>query len=78
MVLGYAGGELPSGPQVLGTDPNPAPRSLPERLRAARLSQGLSQKALAEALDLVPETLRAWEAGRVRTCSRKVRKRILE
>lgn len=64
--------------RFLDTDPNPEPRSLQERLRAARLSEGLSQKAVAEGLGLDPGTLRAWEAGRVQTCSRKVRQRILE
>ena len=49
--------------RFLGYDPNPAPRSLPERLRAARRALGLSQKALALRLGLDPSTVRAWEAG---------------
>lgn len=50
--------------RFLGYDPNPAPRSLPERLRAARRVSGLSQKALALRLGLDPSTVRAWEGGR--------------
>jgi transcriptional regulator with XRE-family HTH domain len=50
--------------RFLGHDPNPAPRSLAERLRAARRAMGISQKTLALKLGLDPSTVRAWEAGR--------------
>lgn len=50
--------------RFLGHDPNPTPRSLPERVRAARLMEGLSQKALALRLGLDPSTVRAFEAGK--------------
>jgi DNA-binding transcriptional regulator YiaG len=67
-------------PQVirfLGYEPNPAPRSLSERLRAARCAAGLSSKALALRLGLNPSTVRAWEAGRVRHVHGRVRQ-VLE
>lgn len=59
--------------RFLGYDPNPIPRTLPERLRAARLALGLSQKALALRLGLDPSTVRAWEAGRGESGQERVR-----
>ena len=63
--------------RFLGHDPNPVPRSLPERLRAARLASGLSQKGLALRLGLDPSTVRAWEAGRGDSGHERVRQ-VLE
>ncbi len=64
--------------RFLGHDPNPAPRSLSERLRAARKVMGLSQKALALHLGLDPSTVRAWEAGRVGDGHDRVRQTLEE
>lgn len=63
--------------RFLGYDPNPA-RSLPERVRSARLREGLSQKALALRLGLDPSTVRAWEAGEVALRHGRVRQLLLE
>ena len=64
--------------RFLGYDPNPVPRSLPERIRAARLALGLSPKALALRLGLDPSTVRAWEAGRGEDGHGRVRQVLLE
>jgi DNA-binding transcriptional regulator YiaG len=64
--------------RFLGYDPNPVPRSLSERLRAARKEAGLSQKGLALRLGLDPSTVRAWEAGRVGDGHERVREALEE
>jgi transcriptional regulator with XRE-family HTH domain len=69
--------QYPKVVRFLGGDPNPAPRSLPERVRAARLARGLSPKALALRLGLDPSTVRAWEAGKGSAGQDRVR-RLLE
>jgi transcriptional regulator with XRE-family HTH domain len=56
---------LPAVIRFLGYDPSPAPVSLPDRIRAARRRQGISQRELARRLGLDPVTVWAWEAGRV-------------
>lgn len=38
--------------------------ALGERLRAARTSAGLTQKTVAEQLEVSSQTVRNWEAGR--------------
>jgi transcriptional regulator with XRE-family HTH domain len=62
----------------LGHDPNRTPRSLPERIRAARLALGLSQKGLALRLGLVPSTVRAWELGQGESGHERVRQALQE
>lgn len=47
----------------LGYEPWPAPISLPEQLRAARLRRGLSIKAAAQALEVDEGTFGRWESG---------------
>ncbi len=47
----------------LGYDPYPVPKSLPDRLRAARRRQGISRRELARRLGLDEETLARWERG---------------
>lgn len=56
---------LPAVIRFLGYDPSPAPVSLPDRIRAARRRQGISQRELARRLGLDPATVGTWEAGRV-------------
>jgi DNA-binding XRE family transcriptional regulator len=56
---------LPAVIRFLGYDPTPAPVSLPDRIRAARRRQGISQRELARRLGLDPATVWAWEAGAV-------------
>jgi transcriptional regulator with XRE-family HTH domain len=56
---------LPAVIRFLGYDPSPAPVSLPDRIRAARRRQGISQRELARCLGLDPATVWAWEAGAV-------------
>jgi len=56
---------LPAVIRFLGYDPHPAPVSLPDRIRAARRRQGISQRELARRLGLDPATVWAWEAGTV-------------
>lgn len=51
--------------RFLGYDPVPEVTSLPERLRAARRSLGISQRELARRLGFDVKTVRKWEAGRV-------------
>lgn len=57
---------LPGVIRFLGYDPSPAPVSLPERIRAARRRQGISQRELARQLGLDPSTVEAWETDKVR------------
>lgn len=45
----------------LGYDPSPEPKSLAERIRAARRREGISQEELARYLGLDESTVRAWE-----------------
>jgi transcriptional regulator with XRE-family HTH domain len=52
--------------RFLGYDPSPAPVSLPERIRATRRRQGISQEELARRLGIDPSTVTAWESGAVR------------
>jgi|SRR5262245_19685779 len=52
--------------KFLGYVPLPDPVSLADKLRAARRTLGLTQKAFAEWLGVDPTTLRKWEQGRAR------------
>jgi transcriptional regulator with XRE-family HTH domain len=56
---------FPAIVRFLGYDPSPAPASLPDRIRAARRRQGISQGELARRLGLDPGTVGAWETGAV-------------
>lgn len=47
----------------LGEDPEPAGRTLGERIRSYRRRHGFSQRDLARRLDLDPETLGRYEKG---------------
>ena len=38
--------------------------ALGERLRAARINAGLTQQKVAERLEVTPQSVRNWEAGR--------------
>jgi len=51
--------------RFLGYHSSPAPASLPERIRAARHCQGISQREFARRLGLDPATVQVWEAGAV-------------
>ena len=55
---------FPAVIRFLGYDPSPAPVTLPDRIRAARRRQGISQRELARKLGLDPATVQAWEAER--------------
>ena len=48
----------------LGYDPHPKPRTLPERLRALRRSNGWSIKQAARASGVDERTWAGWECGR--------------
>jgi transcriptional regulator with XRE-family HTH domain len=50
----------------LGYDPSPEPKTLGERVRAARRREGISQRELAEKLGLDQSTIWAWETGEIR------------
>jgi transcriptional regulator with XRE-family HTH domain len=54
---------IPAIQRFLGYNPLPRAVSLGTRLRAARMSLGLSQRRLASQLGLDPATIREWEAG---------------
>lgn len=56
----------------LGHDPEPDPRELGERIRAARERDGLSRTQLAQRLGISSSTVRAWEAGEVSRPSTRV------
>jgi transcriptional regulator with XRE-family HTH domain len=56
---------FPGVVRFLGYDPSPAPVSLPERIRAKRRREGISQRELAGRLGLDPGTVKVWEAGAV-------------
>ena len=56
---------FPAVIRFMGYDPSPAPVSLPDRIRAARRRQGISQEELAHCLGLDPSTVGTWEAGTV-------------
>ncbi len=64
----WEGGIVPADrlwPRVvgfLGYDPTPAPKTLGERLRAARLRLGLSMKAFSKRLGCDESTIAKWEA----------------
>lgn len=49
--------------RFLGGFPFPLGRSLPERLCAARLIQGLTHRALAEIFGVDPSNVSRWERG---------------
>lgn len=49
----------------LGTDPRPEPETLAERIRAKRLTQGITLRELARRLGVDPSTVTAWENGTV-------------
>jgi transcriptional regulator with XRE-family HTH domain len=55
---------LPRILKFLGYDPFPASVRLADKLRAARRTLGLTQKAFAGRLGVDPTTLRCWERGR--------------
>ena len=55
---------MPAIIQFLGYNPLPVANSLLERLATARRVLGLSQRKMAEQLDVDPATLLGWEAGR--------------
>jgi transcriptional regulator with XRE-family HTH domain len=65
---------LPRVVAFLGYDPTPESATLGERIRAARHREGISQKTLAQRLDLNVSTVTAWELGRVRKLFPKVRR----
>jgi transcriptional regulator with XRE-family HTH domain len=50
----------------LGHNPLPVGGSFPEQLCGARIRLGLSQRKLAEMLDVDEGTVRRWESGRSR------------
>jgi DNA-binding XRE family transcriptional regulator len=52
---------MPAVIRFLGYDPQPEPDSFPETLVRARRALGLSQPELAQALGVLPGTLRSWE-----------------
>jgi len=47
----------------LGNDPDPEPAGLPARIIHARRRSGITQEALAAALNIDPVTLYRWEQG---------------
>ena len=51
--------------RFLGHDPWPEPTTVAERLRAARLGRGLSQEQAAAMMQVNPDSISDWEAGRV-------------
>jgi transcriptional regulator with XRE-family HTH domain len=57
---------VPGIVSLLGYDPLPTGASFPEQLRSARTRLGLSQRRLAEMLDVDEGTVRRWESGRSR------------
>jgi len=67
---------LPKVVAFLGYDPRQEAGNLGDRIRALRERQGLSQASLAEKLGLNVSTVTAWELGRVRKRSAKVRRRF--
>lgn len=56
----------------LGHDPEPDPRELGERIRAAREAEGLTRSQLAERLDISSSTAKAWETGSISRPSPRV------
>ncbi len=50
--------------RFLGREPWPEPKTLGEQLRAERLRRGLSQKQAAAILEVDPQSVRDWEAGK--------------
>jgi transcriptional regulator with XRE-family HTH domain len=67
--------QIPKIIEFLGYNPMPTPKTLTEKLIAARENLGLTQKAMAERLGVDPTTLARWEKGK-RNPSRKVWKRV--
>jgi transcriptional regulator with XRE-family HTH domain len=55
---------MPAIIQFLGYNPLSTASSFPERLAAARMALGLSQRKMAAKLGVDPATLMGWEAGR--------------
>lgn len=53
-------------PSPFGSAPSPEPATLPERIRAAKRREGISQRELARRLGVDESTVQAWEAGTVR------------
>jgi len=51
--------------EFLGREPWPAPATLDEKLRAARLRRGLSQEQAAAVVQVSPDSISDWESGRV-------------
>ena len=51
--------------RFLGREPWPEPKGLGEQLRAERLRRGLSQKQVATILEVDPQSVRDWEAGKL-------------
>ena len=51
--------------EFLGCEPWPTPATLAERLRASRLRRGLSQEQAAVVMQVSPNSISDWEAGRI-------------
>jgi hypothetical protein len=69
---------LPKVLAFLGYDPRGEADTRGGRIRMLRERQGLTQKALAERLDLDDSTVTEWELDRVRRPVRKVLRRFEE
>lgn len=54
----------PSLIRFLGREPWPEPHTLAERIKAERLRRGLSCKQAAAVIQVSPDSISAWEAGR--------------
>ena len=50
--------------ELLGSDPNPIPTTLGEKILAYRRAKGISRKRLAEKLRVDEGTLWKWEIGK--------------
>lgn len=60
--------------KFLGYDPEPEPKTIPERIAYLRRRLGLTQKKLASVLSINAVTLYHWEKGRARPPEQKLRK----
>ena len=67
---------IPKIIDFLGYNPLPVAGSLSEKLKAARRTLGLSQRAMAKRLGIDPGTLQAWESGKGRCPSKKLQRII--
>ena len=64
---------LPAIIEFLGYDPEPEPKSLPERIAYARRRLGFTQEDMARALEVNPVTVWSWESGRTEPSGSKLR-----